>query len=100
MKKFLIMLLLISPLIRLSAQAREEVPILPLDRGVDIQYSDTNLDLINVDKMKRGKTVQKAKDELKEKSTSPIQVDNRYLQHQRALDYVTNPNRYMMPPVL
>ena len=96
MKKILILALLLIPV----AYSREEIPILPLDRGVDIKYSDNTLDLIDVDKMKKAKSVQKAKDDIKEKSISPIQIDTRYLKHQRALDYVTNPNRYFMPPVL
>jgi len=96
MKKILILMLLAMPLV----QAREEVPILPLDRGVDIKYSDDSLDLINVDKMKRSDSIQSAKDELKERKVNTIQVDTRYLKHQRALDYITNPNKYFMPPVL
>ena len=95
MKKFLILMLLLIPL----AYSREEVPILPLDRGVDIRYTDTSLDLINVDKMKKGQSVQKAKDELKEKSPNTIQIDNKFLIQQRALDYVTNPNKSFMPPI-
>ena len=83
-----------------SCQAREEIPILPLDRGVYIKYSDNSLDLIDVDKMKKAKSVQRAKEELKEKSINTIQIDTRYLRHQRALDYVTNPNNYLMPPIL
>jgi len=50
--------------------------------------------------MKRANSVNRAKDELKEKSPNTIQIDTRYLKHQRALDYVTNPNYYMMPPIL
>ena len=53
MKKFLIFMLFIMPL----GYAREEVPILPLDRGVDIRYSDDSLDLINTDKMRRSKAI-------------------------------------------
>ena len=96
MKKVLILMILLLPM----SFSREEVPILPLDRGVYINYTDTSLDLIDVDKMKRAKSVQKAKDELKEKPISNIQLDTRYLKHQRALDYVTNPNSYLMPPIL
>lgn len=93
-------LFILSFFILSAAFAREEIPILPLDRGVDIRYDGDNLDLINVDKMKRGKSIQQAKDELKDKSINAIQIDTRYLKQQRALDYVTNPNSYMMPPIL
>ena len=96
MKKILILLLFFIP----CSFARDEFPLMPLDRGVDIRYSVNNLDLIDVDKMKRSESVNKAKDELKEKQINPIQIDTRYLKHQRALDYVSNPNNYLMLPVL
>ncbi len=95
MKKIIILIVLTTTIVF----AREEIPILPLDRGVYIQYTDNSLDLIDVDGMKKSDTVKKAKEEMKEKSISPIRLDNRYLMHQRALDYVTNPTKYFMPPV-
>ena len=96
MKKFLILMILLTPF----AFSREDAPILPLDNGVYIKHEDNSLDLINVDGMKKRATVKKAKDELKGNSINNIQIDTRYLQHQRALDYVTNPNRTMMYPLL
>ena len=96
MKKILFLIILLLP----TGFSREEIPILPLDRGVYINYTDESLDLIDVDKMRRAKSVQKAKNEIREKPINPIQIDTRYLKHQRALDYVTNPNNYLMPPVL
>lgn len=96
MKKILVfMFLTIS-----FCSAREEIPILPMDRGVDIRYSDNNLDLINVDKMKKGNSIKEIKDEMKEQSQNSIQIDTRYLRYQRALDYITRPNNYLTPPVL
>ena len=96
MKKILFLIILLLP----TGFSREEIPILPLDRGVYINYTDESPDLIDVDKMRRAKSVQKAKNEIREKPINPIQIDTRYLKHQRALDYVTNPNNYLMPPVL
>ena len=95
MKKLLIFMILIMPL----SYAREEAPIMPSDKGVYINSSDSNLDLINTDKMKRKESVNKAKRELKEKSQNSIQIDLKTLEQQRALDYMTKPDSSFAPPI-
>ena len=79
--------------------AQEETPALPQDNGVSIN-SDNTIDLINVDNMKRKNIIQRAKDRIKARKSSPIDIDTRYMEQQRALDIMTNPNKNFVSPIL
>ena len=95
MKWLLIAFVLVIPL----CHAKEEVPMFPLDNAVRIEVvEDNSADLINVSKMRRSESVEKAKSEAT--STMPkrrIELDKRSMNHQRALEYITRPNSMFLP---
>ena len=79
--------------------AEEETPVLPQNNGVSIN-SDGTIDLINVDNMKRKNIILRAKDRIRARKSSPVEVDIRMMEQQRALDIMTNPNKNFVSPIL
>lgn len=95
MKKIIIFVFLFMPL----TFAREEIPIFPMDSSISINYTEDNSSLINTDKMRRNKLIDEAKQEVSQNTKNRIQLDTKTIKYQRALDYITKPNNYLMPPV-
>ena len=69
------------------AYSRDEVPLL----------MDTSA--INVENMKKAKSVERAKNEMATPQNSRIKLDSRQIYHQRALDWATKQTNSTMMPI-
>ena len=85
-------------LLILSTFAFEDVPILPHDSGVNIRYLESNLELINTDKMKKSDKVKQAKDNAAQNELPKLKLDTEQINHQRALDFTTRQHNSMPLP--
>lgn len=76
--------------------AYEPMPLMIDTSVVDVKIENAN-DLIKSDKMKKSKSIEKAKSDLNEIQPPIIQLDLNQIHHQRTLDYMNNRNGSMMP---
>ena len=82
----------------LSSFAFEDMPIIPQNSGINIEYIENNQSLINFDKMKKSSIIKEAQNKTNENSKTKFQFDTRQINHQRALDFTTNQNNYTLLP--
>ncbi len=75
----------------------EQMPYLPQDGALNVQYIEENNDLINVSTMKKAKKIEQAKQEANKNQNPKLKLDARQINHQRALDYTTRQNNSLLP---
>ncbi len=95
MKKIFITLVLL--LFSCCWAESEQMPYLPQDGALNVQYVESQNDLINVSGMKKAKKIESAKEQAQENQAPKLKLDNRQINHQRALDYTTRQNNALLP---
>ena len=97
MKKVLFILSFL--LLAQFAYSRDEVPLLMDTSAINVGYEEDNNSLINVENMKKAKSVERAKNEMVTPQNSRIKLDSRQIYHQRALDWATKQTNSTMMPI-
>ena len=76
----------------------EDIPILPQNSGVNIQFVENNDNLIDYKGMKKADKIKEAETKRNLNSTPKLKIDSKQINYQRALDYTTNQNNYILLP--
>lgn len=80
------------------AFAREDMPVIPTNGSYNVEYKEDNLNLINVDKMKRKDKINNAKSKAeKNMPQGRFQFDQKQIQQQRIIDYMNNQRNTLLP---
>lgn len=74
------------------ANEAQNFPYVPQSSFVNVEYEQKETDLINFDKMNKKDKVEKAANQLEEKSKEKMKLDTQQIIHQKALDYTTRQN--------
>lgn len=61
----------------------------PQNSFVNVEYEQSNANLINYDKMNKKEKIEKASNKIEENSTAKLKLDTKEVIHQKALDYTT-----------
>ena len=81
--------------ISLNSFAYEDIPIIPLDVSGAIQYSvNQEIEFKNI---KHKDRIEKAQTKANEYQKQKIIIDAKQANYQRALDYVTRQNNFLLP---
>lgn len=81
------------------AYSRDEVPLLMDTSAINVGYEEDTNSLINVESMRKAKSVERAKNEIATPQNSKIKLDSRQIYHQRALDWATKQTNSTMVPI-
>ena len=80
--------------------AYDDVPILINTGVIDVDVEKDNKDLIQIQNMKKAKSVKRAKDENFDLLQKPkFKIDTRQIHYQRTLDYMNNRGSGTMLPI-